>query len=248
MGDGGYGAHELARSRHGHRGRLTPVSKLHPEANPFEPPGPDPGDGRPAAKGQAPPRPCRAAAAAEPRPATVGWYGGGTRSVGIAGGSGHRYESGHGPVPIGRASVKDRGGTHRDECSFGTGPAMDPVAMVDAHAGRRDLEAAFQEARCRPGLETTRGWCRRTAPRAAPRLFGLYTTVALPYQALPDSKRPGGVRRPGKVGVTFSDAPTSVRRWPWRERVSPQAGGGAALEGLPQSLRDVLFYALAPAA
>ena len=40
VGDGGYGTHELARFCYRHRDRLTLVSKLHPEANLFEPPGP----------------------------------------------------------------------------------------------------------------------------------------------------------------------------------------------------------------
>jgi DDE superfamily endonuclease len=248
VGDGGYGTHELARFCHRHRDRLTLVSKLHPEANLFEVPGPYPGNGRPAVKGEALPKPSQAAAAAELRPATVGWYGGGTRAVGLASGSGHWYKSGHGLVPIGWVFVRDKDGTHRDEYFFSTDPAMDPVAMVESYTGRWNLETTFQEARCHLGLETTRGWCRRTVLRAAPCLFGLYTVVALLYQALPESKRAGGVRWPGKVGVTFSDALTSVRRWLWREWVFPQAGGEAAVEKLPQSLRDVLFYALAPAA
>jgi hypothetical protein len=248
VGDGGYGTHELARSCYRHRDRLTLVSKLHPEANLFEPPGPYPGNGRPAIKGEALPKPSQAAAAAQLRTATVGWYGGGTRDVGLASGSGHWYKSGHGLVPIGWVFVRDQTGTHRDEYFFSTDPAMDPVAMVDAYTGRWNLETTFQEARCHLGLETTRGWSRRTVLRAAPCLFGLYTVVALLYQALPESKRSGGVRWPGKVGVTFSDALTSVRRWLWREWVFPQAGGAAAIEELPRPLQDVLFSALAPAA
>jgi hypothetical protein len=38
VGDAGYGTHEVARFCHRHRGRLTLVSKLHPEANLFDPP------------------------------------------------------------------------------------------------------------------------------------------------------------------------------------------------------------------
>ena len=72
--------------------------------------------------------------------------------------------------------------------------------------------------------------------------------MALLSQALPESKRVGGVDWPGKSGVTFSDALMAVRRWLWREWVSPQAGGAAAIEELPQPLQDVLFDALAPAA
>ena len=166
----------------------------------------------------------------------------------LASGSGHWYKSGHGLVPIGWVFVKDQGGTHRDEYFFSTDPAMDPVAMVEAYTGRWNLETTVHDARCPLGRETTRGWCRRTVLRAAPCLFGLYTVVALLYQELPEAKRSGGVRWPGKVGVTFSDALTSVRRWLWREWVFPQAGGAAAVEQLPRPLQDLLFYALAPAA
>jgi hypothetical protein len=125
---------------------------------------------------------------------------------------------------------------------------MDSVAMIAAYTGRWNLETTFQELRCHLGLETTRGWCRRTVLRAAPCLFGLYTVVALLYQALPEAKRSGRVAWPGKEGVTFSDALTSVRRWLWREWVFPQAGGATAVGELPEPLREVLFYALAPAA
>jgi len=102
--------------------------------------------------------------------------------------------------------------------------------------------------RCHPGSETTRGWCRRTVLRAAPCLFWLYTVVALPYRSLPEAKQSGHVEWPGKQGVTFSDALTSARRWLWRGWVFPQAGGGTARDQLPESLHNVLFDALAPAA
>jgi hypothetical protein len=75
-----------------------------------------------------------------------------------------------------------------------------------------------------------------------------HTVVALLYQALPEGKRSGRVEWPGKEGVTFSDALASVRRWLWREWVFPQSGGAMAVENLPEPLREVLFYALAPAA
>jgi hypothetical protein len=125
---------------------------------------------------------------------------------------------------------------------------MTAAAMVEAYAGRWNLETTFQEARCVLGLESTRGWCRRTVLRAAPCLFGLYTVVALLYRALPETKRVGRVEWPGKAGVTSSDALTCVRRRLWREWVFPQAGGGSAVDQLPESLRKALFYALAPAA
>jgi hypothetical protein len=248
VGDAGYGTHELARFAHRHRARLALVSKLHPEANLFDPPPPYRGNGRPPIKGARRPKPRQAAEAAALRIETVAWYGGGTREVGLASGSGHWYKAGEGLVPIAWAFVRDRTGTHRDEYFFSTDPSLDPAAMVEAYAGRWNIETTFQELRCHLGLETTRGWCRRTVLRAAPCLFGLYTVVAMLYHALPEGKRTGRVEWPGKEGVTFSDALTCVRRWLWREWVFPQAGGASAVEELPPRLRDVLFYALAPAA
>jgi hypothetical protein len=142
----------------------------------------------------------------------------------------------------------DPGGTHRDEYFYSTDTSMTVTAMIEAYAGRWNLETTFQEARCLLGLESTRGWCRQTVLRAAPCLFGLDTAVALLYQALPESKRTGRVEWPGKVGVTFSDALTCVRRWLWREWVFPQAGGAGPVDQLPESLHKVLIHALAPAA
>ena len=82
--------------------------------------------------------------------------------------------------------------------------------------------------------------------RETPCLLGLYTVVALLYQALPQSKRRGSVQWPGKSGVTFSDALTAVRRWLWREGVFPQAGADTAVAKLPAHLQDLLLSALAP--
>jgi hypothetical protein len=98
------------------------------------------------------------------------------------------------------------------------------------------------------GLETRRGWCRKTVLRAEPCLFGLYTVVALLYWQLPHEPCEGGVDWVGKEGVTFSDAITVVRRWLWGEWVFATAGPDDAFTKLPESLREALVYALAPAA
>src|SRR4051794_22582772 len=217
VGDAGYGTHEVARFCHRHRLGLTLVSKLHPDANLFEPPPPYAGKGRPRVKGAALPKPRQAAAGARRlRRRTVAWYGGGTRRVGLLSGSGQWYKSGAGLVPIRWVFVRDRDGTHRDEFFFTTDPGLDPVKIIETYTARWNLETTFQELRAWLGLETTRGWCRRTVLRMAPCLFGLYTAVALLYRALPESKRSGRVDWPGKSGVTFSDALMAVRRWLWR--------------------------------
>jgi hypothetical protein len=248
VGDSGFGTHEVARFCHRHRARLTLVSKLHPDANLYQPPPPYRGKGRPRVKGPALPKPRQAAAATAPRPLAVGWYGGGTRRVEVVGGTGGWYKSGRGLVPLRWVFVRDVTGTHRDEYFYSTDPTWAPAAIIGHYTSRWNIETTFQEARSHLGLETTRGWCRNTALRAAPCLLGLYTVVALLYHALPESKRLGAVSWPGKSAVTFTDALAAVRRWLWSEWVFPQAGGGAAVEELPRALREVIFAALAPAA
>src|SRR5262245_26560747 len=109
VGDAGYGTHEVARFCHRHRLGLALVSKLHPEANLFEPPPPYSGNGRPRVKGAALPKPRQAAAAARRlRRRTVAWYGGGTRRVGTLSGTGHWDKAGAGLGASGGGVVRDR--------------------------------------------------------------------------------------------------------------------------------------------
>lgn len=249
VGDAGYGTHEVARFASGHRHRLTLVSKLHPDANLFEPPPPYTGKGRPRVKGPRLPKPRQAIAQARRlRRRTVAWYGGGQRRVRVASGTGHWYKSGAGLVPIRWVFVRDDGGTHRDEYFFSTDVALPPEVVIAFYTGRWNIETTFQELRSGLGLETTRGWCRSTVLRAAPCLFGLYSVVALLYTALPESKRQSLVLWPGKATRTFSDALTAVRRWLWSDWVFPQADGDTAIEKLPEPIREIILSALAPAA
>jgi hypothetical protein len=249
VGDSGSGPHEVARSCHRHRDRLTLVSKMHPEANRFDPPPPYRGIGRPRIKGERRPRPREGVAAASHRTAlTVGWYGGGTRLVEVVTGTGPWSKAGHGLVPIRWVFVHDLEGSHRDEDFYATDPEMDPAAIVTHYAGRWKIEGTFQGLRSHLGLETTRGWCRKTVERAAPCLFGLYSVVALLDQAPPGSRRTTAVRWPGKAGVTSSDALSAVRLWLWDAWVFPRVGGGVTLEKLPEPLRELLMATLAPAA
>ena len=247
-GDSSYGTHAVARLCHRHRGRLTLVSKLCPDANLFAPPPPYRGNGRPRVKGERVPKPRRAAVTAPRAKLTVVWYGGGTRRAEAATGTGHWYKGGCGLVPVRWVFVKDATGTHRDEYLFTTDVELSPDAVVGTYCGRWSVETTFQEARSALGLETTRGRCRATVLRAAPCLFGLYTVVAVLFHALPESKRTGAVVWPGKATVTFSDALRAVRRWLWAEAVLPQAWDGTALQKLPEPVRELLLTTLAPAA
>jgi hypothetical protein len=251
VGDSSYGTHEVARFCHRHRGRLTLVSKCHPDVNLFHPPPAYGGNGRPRVKGERLLKPRQAVAGLRPSSRsrlTVPWYGGGTRRVAVVTCTGHWYKAGHGLVPIRWVFVEDRTGTHRDEYFLTTDAALSPAEVIAAYCGRWNVETTFQECRSNLGLETTRGWCRRTVLRAAPCLLGLYSVVTILFASLPESERTGAVAWPGKAGVTFSDAVRSVRRWLWAEAVFPQSGTDADLAKLPPNIRELLLSGLAPAA
>jgi hypothetical protein len=249
VGDSGYGTHAVARFAYRHRGRLTLVSKLHPQANLYQPPPRYRGTGRPRVKGAALPKPRDVVAGRRRfRWLTVPWYGGGTRQVQSTGGTGHWYKAGAGLVPLRWVFVRDRSGTHRDEYFFSTDPALTPEAIIGYYTGRWNIETTFEELRAHLGLETTRGWCANTVLRAAPCLFGLYTVVAVLFHSLPQEQRSGAIHWPGKETVTFSDALAAVRRWLWTEWVFPGAHGDTAVQKLPPQLRELILSALAPAA
>ena len=249
VGDSSYGSHAVARFCHRHHPRLTLVSKLHPEANLFEPPPRYTGRGRPRVKGRALPKPSQVVAGARRlRRLNVGWYGGGQRQVRVKSRTGHWYKAGCGLVPLRWVFVRDQSGTHRDEYFYCTDPSLTPAAIITLYTGRWNIETTFQEVRAHLGLETTRGWCRRTVLRAAPCLLGLYTVVVLLFAVLPEAQCWGSVRWPGKATVTFSDALTAVRRWLWSAWVFRQAGGDRVIQKLPEPVQTLLFTALAPAA
>jgi DDE superfamily endonuclease len=247
VGDGGYGTHALARFAAA-QPRLTLVSKLHPKAGLYAPPPPYRGTGRPRDKGAKLLTPQQAAGQAALRRLRVGWYGGGTRQVAVATGTGLWYQKGHGVVPLRWVFVRDCTGTHRDEFFFTTDASLTPAQVIGHYTGRWNIDTTFQEVRACRGLETTRGWCRRTVLRAAPCLFGLYTVVALLYQLLPAGRRGGDLRWPGKAGVTFADALRAVRRWLWAEGFLPAVDPDGTFPKLPTALRETLLAALAPTA
>lgn len=249
VGDSAYGTHEVARFADRHRGRLSLVSKLHPEANLFEPPPPYKGKGRPAVKGKRLAKPREAVSAKRRlRRRTVGWYGGGTRRVETTSGTGHWFKSGKGLVAIRWVFVRDREGTHRDEYFYTTDVGMGVEQLIGYYTGRWNIETTFEEARSCLHLGTTCGWCRETVLRVTPCLFGLYSVVAWLYNELPAGRRVGSIEWPGKAVVTFSDALTAVRRWVWSQGVFARAAGGSVVEELPEPLRELLYSALAPAA
>jgi hypothetical protein len=252
-GDQGYGSHDLAFFAAQQGGRLTLVSRFYPDANLYEPPPPVTGKRpahRPRKKGAKLPSPQEVVAAtAERTRLNVAWYGGGRRDVEVVTGVGHWYKSGVGLVAVRWVYVHDRTGTHRDDYLYSTDVALTAAAIIETYTGRWNSETTFQEMRAYLGLETTRGWCRRTVQRAAPCLFGLYTVVAVLYEALRAQGTPtAGVTWAKKAGTTFSDAITTVRRWLWTVWVFARPDHDEAFAKVPADLRDILLSALAPAA
>ena len=248
-GDSGFGSHEVARFCRRHQARLTLVSKLHSDANLFDPPPPYSGKGRPRVKGQRRAKPSAASGPDARRDTlSVSWYGGGQREVGVVGESAHWFKAGHGLVPIRWISVRDQTGTHRDEFFYTTDVTLTAAAIIEYYCGRWNIETTFQEMRSHLGLETTRGRCEKTVTRAARCLFGLYSVVALLYEATPSEQRCGAIAWPGKSTVTFSDAMACVRRRMWSEGILSQAACDAGLAKLPQPFQELLLTTLAPAA
>src|SRR5262249_19434243 len=106
VGDSGYGTHEVARFCLARRERLTLVSKLHPDANLYEPPPPYAGTGRPRVKGAALPKPSQAVAGARPRGAVERWCGGAPRGGTVAERAGRRDKCGPAVAAAGWAVVR----------------------------------------------------------------------------------------------------------------------------------------------
>lgn len=147
VGDSGYGTHAVARFCHRHRARLTLVSKLHPDANLFDPPPPYTGRGRPRVKGDRLPKPRQVATTTPLLTAlTVSWYGGGTRRVGTVQRTGHWYKAGEGLAPLRWVFVRDLTGTHREEYFFTTDPALTPAQIIAHDASRWNIE--IYQAHC----------------------------------------------------------------------------------------------------
>jgi hypothetical protein len=251
-GDTGFGNHELAALAQQQQGRLTLVSRFYPDAQLYDLPpvvtGKRPAH-RPRKKGAKLPCPQEGVAQYETQLAQVRWYGGGWRDVALITGVGHWYRSGAALVAVRWVYVHDLTGTHRDDYLYSTDPTMSAVAIVEEYTGRWNIETMFEEMRSYLGLETTRGWSRATVLRAAPCLFGLYGVVALLYGELRErGQAEGQVQWAQKQGVTFSDAITAVRRWLWTEWVFARVDHDQAFAKLPDPLKEVVMYALAPAA
>jgi hypothetical protein len=116
----------VQQSRAARDNRLSLISKLHPDANLFEPLPPYSGKGRPRVKGPPLPKPRQTVKDGRRQRLSVGWYGGGRRRVQSVTGTGCCYKASHGLVLLRWVFVQDQSGTHRDAYFFTTDPALAP--------------------------------------------------------------------------------------------------------------------------
>ena len=250
-GDGGFSTHDLAWFVFRHSSRATLVGRFYPKANLYAPPPQRKPrqNGRPRKRGRKLSAPQDVVKRSQRRRLRVRWYGGGKRLVEVVSGVGWWYKAGKALVYVRWVFVHDLEGAHQDGYFFSTDATMTPQEIVEIFTGRWSIEVTFQEVRAYLGLDTTRGWSQRTVLRAAPGLFGLYTIVALAWDALMAGKtRKASTKPTQNPDATFSDAITAVRRHLWRDWVFQRAGHAAAFQKLPRQFCELIMCALAPAA
>jgi hypothetical protein len=251
LGDGGYASHELAAFAHRHRRHVTLISRFHPQARLYEVPPPrEKRPGRPREKGPKCPAPAEVVKATRRQPATVCWYGGGTRRVEYVSATGQWYKAGQGLVPVRWVFVHDREGTHRDEYFYATDPGLLAPRIISWFTARWPIETTFQEVRAQLGFETPRQWVAPSVLRTGPCLLGLVTVISLIYaeHARRHRVRPQGSAWYQKAAPTFGDAVATVRRLLWAETVFQQPPHARAFDQIPRRLRTLLLDSLSRAA
>jgi hypothetical protein len=245
LGDGGFGSHELARFFHRHRRHATLVSRLHPDANLFDPPPQRKArTGRPRLKGRKLLSPRMIVARRKRgKRATVNWYGGSPRRVELISDTGQWYRIGQGLVPVRWVHVHDIEGTHRDDWVYSTDPKLSPAQIVSFFTGRWTIETTFQEVRYHLGFETTRQRSEKSVLRAAPCLLGLFSVVCLIYTQHVKRAKVSVRQTPwyNKTELTFADALAAVRRLFWEDTVFKQSRLHGGLQKLQPLLRDTLL-------
>ncbi len=251
LGDGGYASHELARFCQRHRRHATLVSRFHGNARLYAPaPKRHKPKGRPPPKGRKLPTPEQVVAHRARTEATVSWYGGGHRRVGLVTSTGLWYKAGAGLVPLRWVFVRDLQGTHRDEYFYTTDPALTATQIVTWFTARWAIETTFQEMRTHLGFETTRQHVAPSVLRTAPCLLGLFSVICLVYAQHVQS-HPRSIRQTRwyvKDEPTFSDAMATVRRLFWREILFRQLSHREGFQKLSPKIKTWVLDRLCQAA
>jgi hypothetical protein len=179
----------------------------------------------------------------------VAWYGGRRKRFAVASGVGMWGSNNQAAVRlrwvISRDLEPDPRRRLREEVFVTTEVEARAGQVLEGYVGRWSTEVTFEEVRRHLGLETGRGWSRRTLERATPAQLGLFSIVTL----VAVTGGGGGVAAQQaawyrKPDVTFSDCLAAVRRRLWRARylqaLGQEAGGGTRAPDELERLLDAL--------
>lgn len=242
VGDGTYAAVPLGHTCHRLPGAVRLVSRLRLDAALYDPPASQPKSKRGPKPQKGARQPSLAARLAGPattwHAATVPWYGGQVRAVGLASGTALWYRQGERPLPLRRVLLRC------PQRSFPT------TAQVGARfVGRWPIAGTFEEARAHLGVETQRQWATRAVGRTTPCLLGLFSRVVLLAHALHPHELP--TRQAAwyaKPEATFADALAAVRRQLWASWHCAASAGDLDPTPIPRPLWDRLHEAACYAA
>jgi hypothetical protein len=241
VGDQGYGQHATACAFSS--ATLTLVSKFYPDAvlhsevkqRVSPKPGPKP------QKGSRLPSPSDVVGGTSKfTKTTVSWYGGLSRNVEYATGTGYWYRSSHGVVEIKWVFVRDLTGTHRDEYLYTTDTTMSPENIISLYTSRWAIEVTFQECKGHLRLEKTCVWSEASVLTLVPLLFGCYSAIVLMGSQQASSMKIW----PGKINITFSDMLLTLRRNTWKNLIFKDTEVPQGLCGIEVGFKRQLLDAL----
>jgi len=249
VGDGGFAAVELVAACQ--RQKVTLVSRLRPDAQWFDVPGPQP----PSKRGPKPKKGARqanlAARLVDPntvwQKGEVAWYGGETKEVESLSDVSLWYTQGQDPVPVRWVLVRyeetdPRTGKVRVKSaaffvSDTTDPTITPLQILSWYRDRWNIEVTFEEVRAHLGFETQRQWSVRAIGRTTPCLLGLFSVVVLLGQVLhPETLPLPQCDWYRKEEATFSDVLGAVRSHLWGAMNCAESGSEGGLCLIPRSL------------
>lgn len=152
-------------------------------------------------------------------------------------------------MPIRWVCVRGQKDQDREDAYiYSSDPELGATRIVELYAMRWNIEVTFEEVRGLLGLETTRHWCKQSVLRVTPLLFGLFTAVALIWQALSKQVKMEYLSQTPcyrKQRMAFSDALYLVRRALWEKTLLGHHAPTGCLSSLPKALRTALLTHLA---
>ncbi len=252
--DGGLAAVKLGRRCAGYRVPVTCVSRLRADACLYD----SPAARRPGQRGAPAKRGPRQASFADRArdPATdwerstVAWYGGTTRAVELATGTGRWFNGAGDWLDLRWVLVRDPAGAFAPQAVFATDPQATPSQIVGWFVRRWSLEVTFQDARAHLGVETQRQWSDRAIARTTPALLGLFSLVTLLAHRLL-AGQPHPVRTAAwytKTEATFADTIALVRRHLLTTTLFPTSPRQTGHAEIPAAVLDGLVDAFCYAA